>query len=118
MKRDRIIYWISTGIFCLIMLFSATMYFFMHDMAVSAYESLGFPTWMIYPSAIVKLLGILAVLSNRSKLLKEWAYAGFFFDAAMAMTSHIIAQDGGYGAAALVLVCIVVSRIYHGKIYS
>ncbi len=106
----KISYYIATGLFCLIMIGSALMYIFAHDLAVQAYENLGFPTWMIYPSAVAKLLGVTAILTRRSRMLKEWAYAGFFFDAALALTSHLIAQDGGYILAAIALAAIVVSR--------
>ena len=85
MNWNRIIYWGATGIMCAIFLFSAGMYLSNYEMVVGFYENLGFPSWMVYPSAIAKILGVIAILSKKSKLLEEWAYAGFFFDAAMAM---------------------------------
>ena len=117
MKRDKIIYWIATGLMCLIFFFSSMMYFFNYEYAAEAYINLGFPAWMVYPSAIAKLLGITAVLTRRSPLLKEWAYAGFFFDAAMAFTAHTLAGDGQGGTAAIVLIAVVVSRIFEPRVF-
>lgn len=106
----RILFWITTGIFCAIFLLSAGMYLFRYEMVVGAYESLGFPAWIIYPSAIAKILGVITILSNRSALLREWAYAGFFFDAALAFTAHYMVKDGNGGLAAIALVAVVLSR--------
>ncbi|MEM1321390.1 MAG: DoxX family protein [Bacteroidota bacterium] len=117
MNANKIIYWVATGIMCLIFLFSAIMYFSQYEMISEAYKQLGFPTWIIYPSATLKILGVVAVLSKQSKLLKEWAYAGFFFDAALAFAAHYFAADGAGGMAAIALVAVVVSRFMDGKLY-
>ena len=100
------------------MLFSATMYFVKHEMVAGVFEALGFPTWVIYPLAIAKVLGVIAILSKKSKLLKEWAYVGMFFVMALAVTAHIMIRDGGQGAAALGLVALIVSRYFDWKIYN
>lgn len=118
MKQNKIIYWIATGIMCLIFTFSAGMYFFNHDVMAGFFTNLGFPTWLVYPLATAKLLGVTAILTKKSAMLKEWAYAGFFFDASLAFTSHNIAQDGGWPLSAIALVALVVSRIYDPKVFA
>ncbi len=117
MGKDRIIYWIATGLMCLVFAFSAANYLLQTEMIAGFYVALGFPTWLIYPSAIAKILGIIAVLSKKSPFLKEWAYAGFFFDAALALSAHLIAGDGAFAFALLALIATIVSRIYDGKLY-
>lgn len=114
-KTSRIIYWVSTTLMCLLFLFSAGMYFLQNDMASQAFESLGYPTYLVYPLAVVKILGVVAVLSNKSKVLKEWAYAGFFFDAVLAAFAHIKVQDGSEIAAIIGIVLILVSRYFWKK---
>ena len=54
-KRNKIIYYITTGLFTASMSISILMYFFAHDMAAEAFTKLGFPTYIIYPLAIAKL---------------------------------------------------------------
>ena len=81
------------------------------------FRDLGFPIWLVYPLAIAKILGVIAILSKKSKLLKEWAYAGIFFDMVLAFTAHSMVEDGGQGAAALGLVALLVSRYFDWKIY-
>lgn len=116
MKRDKYLYWGFTGLMCIIFTFSALMYLFSYEVAEGYFVRLSFPTWMVYPSAIVKLLGVTAILSKKSALLKEWAYAGFFFDAVMAFTAHTIAGDGEGGIAALAILAVVLSRFFESRV--
>jgi hypothetical protein len=44
MNLTKIINLVSTGLFTLLILFSAGMYFFSHEDVVIAFENLGFPT--------------------------------------------------------------------------
>ena len=81
------------------------------------FADLGFPTWLLYPLATAKILGVIAILSKKSKLLKEWAYAGMFFDMTLAFTAHVMAGDGAQGLAAIGLLALVVSRYFDWKIY-
>lgn len=117
-KQNKIIYWVSTGLFSTLMLFSATMYFVANEMVVEAFTKLGYPTYLIYPLAIVKFLGIIAILSKKSKTLKEWAYAGFFFDLVLAVMAHIAASDGEFAAALVGIILVVVSFVYDRKMFA
>jgi hypothetical protein len=92
------------------------MYIINHDtMAVVAFESLGFPTWIIYPLAIAKILGVIAITTRKSAKIKEWAYAAFFFNFLLALTAHLIAGDGEFLPAAMALVLLTVSYIFGEK---
>ena len=117
MNKYKIIYWVSTIIFCLIMLFSASMYFTKYEMVKGFFQSMNYPTYIVYPLAIAKLLGILAILTKKIPLLKEWAYAGFFFNTLLALCVHTVAKDGGYMMALVALIMIVISRFYEGKVF-
>ncbi|WP_281253705.1 DoxX family protein [Labilibaculum filiforme] len=66
---------------------------------------------------MAKILGLVAIWSNKSKLLKEWAYAGFFFDFVLAFVAHIIVADGQFGMATIAIILLVVSRIYNSKLF-
>ena len=93
-KKNKIIYWIATGLLSAMMLISAFMYILDYKMVNQTFGSLGFPTYIVYPLAIAKILGVIAILSRKSKFLKEWAYAGFFFDFVIALSAHWVANDG------------------------
>jgi hypothetical protein len=114
---NKIIYWTATAICCGIMLFSATMYFTKYEMVKGFFTYLNYPTYIIYPLAGAKILGIIAILSKKSQVLKEWAYAGFFFDGSLALAAHLNAKDGGYIMAIALMIFVVVSRIYDAKVF-
>lgn len=118
MKLNKIVYWVATAIMCLIFLFSAWMYLTKYEMVKGFYAELQFPAWIIYPSAIAKILGVVAVVSRWSKLLKEWAYAGFFFDALLATAAHHYAGHGIVGMSLLALVMIVLSRYFEDRAFA
>jgi len=118
MKKNKVIYWASTIIMVLVFTFSASMYLLSYERAASFFVSLGFPTWLIYPLATAKILGIVAVLSKKSSILKEWAYAGFFFDAILALAAHLKAQDGEQGAAIIAIIALIISRVYESKVFA
>ena len=108
-KRTKLIYYVSTGLISALMLFSASMYFIKHEMVAETFTNLGFPTFIIYPLAIAKLLGLIAIWTRRSETLKEWAYAGFFFDFMLAGAAHYFAGDGQYGTPLVAIALLLVS---------
>ena len=116
-KRDLWIFRISTGLVSLLMVFGATMYFVQNDMTREAFTSLGFPTYIIYPLAIAKILGVIAIWTNKSKMLKEWAYAGFVFDFLLASSAHINAGDGEFVPAMVALILIGISYYFNRKLF-
>jgi hypothetical protein len=76
------------------MLFSAGMYFFNHEEVAKLFTSFGYPTYIIYPYGILKISGIIVLWFVNNKVLKEWAYAGFFFAFVLAFFAHIMISDG------------------------
>ncbi len=105
----KILFWGSTILLTLLMLFSVYNYFFNNPAITAAFESFGYPTYLIYPLAIAKLLGLVALWGNFSKWLKEWAYAGFFFNSILAFFAHYMVSDGQQMGAVLAFVFIMVS---------
>jgi len=117
MKKNKIIYWTATTFMTLVFTFSAGMYLLNYERASSFFENLGFPLWLIYPLAIAKILGVIAVLSRKSIFLKGLAYAGFLFDALLALAAHTIEKDGQSALAIIALVAIITSWIYDRKVF-
>ena len=116
MKRDKIIFYISTGLLTALMLYSVSMYFFMHDDVAAMFTNFGYPTYIIYPYAVAKLLGLFALWVPSFKVLKEWAYAGFFFAFIFAFFAHYMIGDGEQTGALMALVFLAVSYIFNKKI--
>jgi|SRR6185436_9809079 len=89
MKKTKIFYWIVTGLFSAFMLFSAIPDILVVPDAVTFMTSLGYPEYIIRFLGIAKLLGIIAILIPGFPRIKEWAYAGLFFDLIGATYSQI-----------------------------
>ncbi|CAM4421089.1 MULTISPECIES: DoxX family protein [Zobellia] len=117
MKKNKIIYWIATGLLTLLFFAGAMMYIFNYPRAEGFFISLGFPTWIIYPLAILKILGVIAILTKKSNFLKELAYSGFLFDVILALAAHIIVSDGEYAPAIIALVLIAISWFFDRKVF-
>ena len=116
MTIHKIAFWVATAVLCGILLFSAGMYLFATERAEAFYVSLGFPTWIIYPSAFAKIAAVAVILMRRKDALREWAYAGVFYDVVLALTAHQIAQDNAGMLAALALMALFPSYFLGKKL--
>ena len=117
-KSNLIIYWVVTALFSLSAVAGAITYFVMHDMTSDMFTSLGVPTAIIYPLAIAKILGVIAICFIKSPLLKKLAYLGFALDLVMAITAHLNAGDGGFYGPIIPLALLVTSYIFYRKLNS
>lgn len=89
MKRDKIIYWVATGLLAAGMGMSAFMYLTKNPELVGAFKMLGFPVYFISILGVAKLLGAVILLAPAGTTLKEWAYAGFIFTFIGAIWTHL-----------------------------
>ncbi len=116
MKRDLIIYRIVTGLFSLMLLAGAVTYFLNYEMVAEMFISLGVPTEIIYPLAIAKILGVLAIWFIKNPLIKNLAYLGFALDLVFAIIAHLNAGDGKAYGPAIPLVLLIISYWYYRKL--
>lgn len=90
-KWKKITYWVFTLWLCLGMLTTGIFQVMNMEEETAFILKLGYPGYILAFLGITKILGVAAVLAPRLPLLKEWAYAGFFFTMAGALYSHIAA---------------------------
>src|ERR1700748_693442 len=93
-KRNKVIYWIATLWLSLGMTATGTVQLLRSKEEAVMMAHLGYPLYFLTILGIWKLLGVIAVLVPRFPLLKEWAYAGFFFSMSGAVFSHAALGDG------------------------
>jgi uncharacterized membrane protein YphA (DoxX/SURF4 family) len=93
-KRNKIIYWVATLWLSLGMTATAIVQLIRMENEVTMMQHLGYPLYFLTLIGIWKLLGVIAVLIPKFPMLKEWAYAGFFFAMSGAIVSHIAIGDG------------------------
>ncbi len=110
-KRNKIIYWIFTLWMALGMVSTAIVQLMKNKDELANFTNLGYPAYLMTIIGVWKILGVIAVLIPKFPLLKEWAYAGFFFVMSGALVSHIIVGDtaGRTLPALLLLVLVVIS---------
>lgn len=95
-KKQKIIYWVSTLWLALGMLSTGGAQLFQAREGQGGADMvarLGYPAFLLTLLGVWKILGVAAVLAPRLPLVKEWAYAGFFFAMSGALFSHVAAGD-------------------------
>ena len=97
MKRNHIIYKVSTGLFCAFLLLTSIAYF-TDPQFVTIYQHLGFPQYFREELGIAKMLGVVILLLPRVPVVvKEWVYAGFSIALISGAIAHICSGDpAGY----------------------
>lgn len=92
-KRNKVIYWISTIWLALGMTSGGIVQLIQMKEETDMMTRLGYPNYLLLILGTWKILGVIAVLIPKFPLLKEWAYAGFFFSMTGAAISHMIIGD-------------------------
>jgi uncharacterized membrane protein len=94
-KRNKIIYWVATALLCFGMTASGISQILHLKEMNELIAHVGYPLYFMYIIGVWKLLGVIAILIPKYPLLKEWAYAGFFFLLTGALISHLFMGDVG-----------------------
>jgi DoxX-like family len=107
MKKTRIFYWIVTGLFLLMMLFSGISSLVSGPKAVEFFKMLELPAYLISFLSVAKILGVIVVLIPGFPRLKEWAYAGLMFDLiGAAWCNYSVAKSFGEWSPILIFVAL------------
>jgi hypothetical protein len=119
-KASKIIYWISTIWLALGMLSTGIVQLLKVQAEVDNITHLGYPIYFLTILGICKILGVIAVLTPKFPVLKEWAYAGFFFAMSGAIFSHIASGNSinEIFPPLLLLILTVVSWYYRPGPYT
>src|SRR5690606_24809500 len=88
-KKNKIIDWVATLWLSLGMTSTGIVQIMHVKEEVDMFAQLGYGTNFLTLLGVWKILGVIAVLAPGLTLIKEWAYAGFFFAMTGAMYSHI-----------------------------
>jgi len=118
MKKDKIIYWISTGLFALFMLFSSIGHITSSQEAITFMNQIGYPAYILPFLGWAKVLGIIGILVPGFPRIKEWSYAGLTYDLLGALFSVIMINGIRIEMSFFILIFafMIVSYIYNGKL--
>ncbi|HJW30294.1 MAG TPA: DoxX family protein [Saprospiraceae bacterium] len=110
-KTVNTLYWIFTGLFSLLMIFSAAGGLQPSQQAIQLiHDQLGYPVYFIQFISFAKLFGSIAILIPSFKRIKEWAYAGLFFDLTAAIYSGI-ASSGKFDPMMMAMLIWIIPGI-------
>lgn len=112
-KRNKIIYWIVTIFLSIGMLAGGTQQMLQIGGYNEIVTSLGYPLYLLSILGVWKILGVIALLIPKFPLLKEWAYAGFFFAMSGAFISHIVVGQGFAEAVPSLILMTVTVLSWH-----
>ena len=93
MNAKTIGYWVSLVLFSAAMGFGGVADLMKNPEIMESMKKLGYPEYMATILGFWKIGGVIAILLPGFGLMKEWAYAGFFFDLTGASASHAMVQD-------------------------
>jgi hypothetical protein len=112
-KAGKVIYWVTTGFLSFGMLAGGIQQLLQIGGYVDIVTKLGYPVYMLSILGGWKILGVIAILVPRFTLVKEWAYAGFFFAMSGASISHLtIGQPFSEAVPSLILLTMTVLSWY------
>jgi len=109
-KRNKIIYWIATIWLALGMLSTGIVQLLKIKDEVAKITELGYPVYILTILGIWKILGVVVVLLPKMPVVKEWAYAGFFFAMTGAVVSHFVSGSPAgelFGPALLIVLTVL-----------
>ena len=113
-KRNTIIYWLATGFLSFGMLAGGIQQMLQIGGYNEIITQLGYPLYMLSILGVWKILGVIAILIPKFPLIKEWAYAGFFFAMTGAAISHFaVGQPAIEALPSLVLTVIIILSWYY-----
>ena len=112
-KTQKLIYWITTIFLSFGMLAGGVQQMFQIGGYNEIVTQLSYPLNLLSILGIWKILGVLAILIPKRPLLKEWAYAGFFFAMTGAAISHVAAgQSITESIPAIILLLVTITSWY------
>jgi hypothetical protein len=92
-RSIKITYWVLNILFCLFHLMDAMGGLSKAKAGVDAMNAMGYPLYLMPFLSVLKLLGVIALLQDKFKTIKEWAFAGFSFTLIGATVSHAAVND-------------------------
>jgi hypothetical protein len=99
-------YWVTTGIlvFCMT---GGIFELLALKTTIDGIMRLGYPSYIIPVLGLGKVLAILAILWPGLPRLKEWAYAGIFFNMVGAIVSHVAHRDPAWTIVVTVTIAAI-----------
>jgi uncharacterized membrane protein YphA (DoxX/SURF4 family) len=113
-RRNVIVYWVTTALVVFELTMGGAWDVLRVPQVRGLIERLGYPPYFLVILGTWKLLGAVALVIPRFPRLKEWAYAGVFFDLTGAVLSLFASGLINVGAMAYPILMIGVAVVSWG----
>ncbi|QHS55010.1 DoxX family protein [Mucilaginibacter sp. 14171R-50] len=113
LKTIKIVYWALTIIFGLFMLMDGGAGVAKEKTGQDVMRHLGYPVYIMVITGTAKILGAIALLQNKFKTIKEWAFAGFAFNFIGAFASRAFVGDSGFLLIFPLIILMVMFILYY-----
>lgn len=111
----KIAYWVATGLLLFLLGWAAVSYVVIHETQAGFFEAFGYPTYLVYPLAALKLTAIVVIVTHRWNDLRDMVYAAYFFNMVLALVGHIIFGDF-FGHAVVGMIALPVSYLLGNQV--
>ncbi len=115
MLFKKILYWFSTAILLFLLSWAVGSYVLIHDVQAGYFEAFGYPTYLVYPLALLKFVAVLVIVSHRYNDLRDMVYAAYFFNMILALVGHVIFGDF-FGHALIGLILLPISYLLGNQV--
>lgn len=112
-KTIKIFYWILVVLFALAMLGDAYGGISKQEAGQEVMRHLGYPIYIMVITGVFKLFGAIAILQNKYKTIKEWAFAGFFINFVGAFASRTFVGDEVTLLLPPVVILLIMFTLYY-----
>lgn len=117
-KTIKIVYWTLTIIFSLLFLMDGFGGVTRQKEGQEVLQHLGYPIYALTIFGVAKLLGVVALVQDKYKTIKEWAFAGFTFNFIGAFMSRAFVGDGaGETIFPLIVLAVFMVLYFYWKKY-
>ena len=113
-----IAYWVATLLMFALMLLAIVNYHLHYESMSAFFTKFGYPTYIVYPLAYLKLGALLAIASNLYRNLKDIAYGAYFINMIAATYAHLSAGDNplhAYVGLAVIPISYILSNKVRGE---
>jgi len=110
----KVVYWVTTGLFCLWMMLNAYAYLFSEE-AKHICAHFGFPDYFRVELAIAKIMGVIVLLLPIRFRLKEWAYAGFAITVISGFIAHLSSGDSLLSSSSALIALVLLFTSYFNQ---
>ena len=115
MMSKKVIYWLSTALILFLLSWAAVSYHIMYETQARFFEAFGYPTYLVYPLAYLKIIAILVIVSHRYNDLRDMAYAAYFFNMMLALVGHVVLGDF-FGHALIGAILLIISYLLGNQV--